>query len=1425
MRRGLLQFNHHVMIQQKENLRLLDVKWLGLDVGSVSLNLVLLDAEGRIEAEKYVRLHGQPLPTVFRELTRLKSELGSRPLGGVGLTGTAAKVLAGLLDAPRVNEIIALSRGSRHIFPSARTLIDIGGEDAKGIFLRFDQKLSGPVIDDFVMNSICAAGTGSFLDQQANRLGLKVEELGKLALKSLHPPRIAGRCSVFAKTDMIHLQQEGASDCDIVAGLCLAMARNFKSIVARGKSFTPPAIFIGGVAANRGMVRALREVLDLPGDQLIVPPHFTSFGAVGAALQARDENGRGYRLDLGRLENYLAHPPREESSLVPLLGRESASENEGELRSPKIALPLLDRPTRCYVGIDVGSISTKAAATAPDGTLLAAVYLRTTGQPLEAVQEVMKGLSGQLPEGIEVLGVGTTGSGRYLIGDFVGADVVKNEISAQARASARNDKEVDTIFEIGGQDSKYISLENGAIVDFEMNKVCAAGTGSFLEEQAEKLDLKIEREFGELAVEASHPASLGERCTVFMETDLVHHQQKGESRKNLVAGLSYSIALNYLNRVVGEKKVGNKIFFQGAVAFNAGVVAAFEEILKKPITVPPHPHLTGAVGAALWAREGREEGGWKKSRFKGFQAVARCRYEQTSFECSGCPNRCTINRVTLPESRPLFYGSRCEKYEIKKESGGGGNIPDLFSEREEMIRESVPRPEREPVGESVGIPRALLFHELLPLWQTFFQELGYRVVLSDITHREIIRLGLEGVVSETCFPVKVAHGHVLDLLHKGVDILFIPMLINREADNSGWEESFNCPYIQSFPYLLRAALDLDRQDVRLLTPTLAFGWKKNFPAKSLLRVGKLLGRNTKEVRRASAAAFRAQSDFERRQQERGAEILSNLSPDDKAVVVVSRPYNGYDPGLNLNLPRKLAKLGILAIPLDFLPLAELDLSSTWPNMYWRYGQRILQAARFIRHDPRLYALYLTNFGCGPDSFILHFFAREMKGKPSLQIEVDEHSADVGVITRCEAFWDSIHHARVSPAPERKKLALLKPASSSGRVIYIPYMSDASYLVAAAFRSEGREARVFPRSNEETLKWGRKFTSGKECYPCIITTGDMVRITRQADFQPDKTAFFMPSTTGPCRFGQYCHLQRMVLDQLGCPEVPILSPVQGESFYRELAAFGAGFFRRAWRGLVAVDLLDRIRRERRPYEVEIGGTERAYRAALKELCRAVEGRENVFRSFREALSRFDGQKLENTGGKPVVGIVGEIFVRNHPFSNDFIIDQIEQLGGEVWLPPVREWLLHINRVLRIQTKLLKKWGLLWKVVLIGLIQRRDERRLTRIALPYLRHGPDAEIEEIWKNADPYLPAWFGEASLSAGKSVDYARKKVGGIVNVMPFTCLPGIIFSTILHRLRKDFDNIPALNLAFDGLQQTTSRTRIEAFMHQARQRHAARKG
>ncbi len=586
------------------------------------------------------------------------------------------------------------------------------------------------------MNTICAAGTGSFLDQQANRLHYTIEEFGQLALKSKNPPRIAGRCSVFAKSDMIHLQQGATPDYDIVAGLCYALARNFKCNIAKGKNMVTPVSFQGGVAANLGMRKAFVDVLELKEGEFIIPEHFASMGAIGAAFLTMEKPAKWKKFGgVERLRDYVSRP-------VTPAKRSNPSSYPSTTRKRAAWEPLRSTPDGkkipAYLGIDVGSISTNVVVIDESKKVLSKRYLMTAGRPIEAIRQGLEEVGDEVGDLVEISGVCTTGSGRYLTGDFVGADVIRNEITAQATAAAVIDPEVDTIFEIGGQDSKYICLENGAIVDFEMNKVCAAGTGSFLEEQAEKLGITIKEEFGDLALGSKSPVSLGERCTVFMESDLVHHQQKGANRDDLVAGLSYSIVLNYLNKVVGDKRVGNKIFFQGGVAFNKGVVAAFEKVTGKKITVPEHNEVTGAIGCAILARDENQAG---KTHFKGLDLSNRP-YELTSFECKDCPNRCEIRRVTIEGEKPLFYGSRCEKYDVDRTRKRRDDLPDLFDEREEALMasyvEEKPVPEDAPV---IGIPRLLNFLEIMPFWKAFFTALGFRLVFSDTTNKRLIAKG------------------------------------------------------------------------------------------------------------------------------------------------------------------------------------------------------------------------------------------------------------------------------------------------------------------------------------------------------------------------------------------------------------------------------------------------------------------------------------------------------------------------------------------------------------------------------------------------------------------------------------------------------------------------------------------------------------
>jgi predicted CoA-substrate-specific enzyme activase len=1388
--------------------------YLGIDVGSVSANTVILDDHRNVLEELYTRIKGQPLQTVQRVLEEILRRIPFEQFHSISFTGTGGKLLSELLGGNFINEIIAQAKAVQYFYPEVRTIIDIGGEDSKLILIEEEQGRFK--ISDFSMNTLCAAGTGSFLDQQASRLGLTIEEFGQLALKSTTPPRIAGRCSVFAKSDMIHLQQIATPDHDIVAGLCFALARNFKSNIGKGKIFAKPISFQGGVAANVGMRKAFLDVLELSDGELIVPEHFTSMGAIGAILVAQeDKESKKEWNGLSRLHQYLQDHRDEQAPLQSLslsprhLASPPPSLFDGERNK---VLSLRGEKIEAYLGLDVGSISTNLVVIDREKRVLAKRYLMTAGRPIEAVRIGLQEIGEEIGDRVEIKGVGTTGSGRYLTADFVGADLVRNEITAQATAAIYIDPRVDTIFEIGGQDSKYISIDNGVVVDFEMNKVCAAGTGSFLEEQAEKLDVSIKEEFGRLALSAAEPVRMGERCTVFIESDLVHHQQMGAPKDNLIAGLSYSIVQNYLNRVVGDRRIGNRIFFQGGTAFNKGVVAAFEKVLDKGIIVPENHDVTGAIGVAILAKEERT---WERSGFKGFDLSQR-HYEQTSFECKGCPNLCLIRKVSVEGEKPLFYGSRCEKYDVIKRTKGS-TIPDLFEEREKMLSAPYEGEEKVPShAPGIGIPRILYFHEMFPFWKAFFTELGYRVVLSDVTNKELIRKGVENVVAETCFPIKVSHGHVLNLLEKGIKWIFMPSIVNLKTSHPEIPNSAACPYAQSFPYAVPSSVDFKKNDVKMLQPILHFGLGKENLEKELVKFGKSLHRGPKRVKKALEKAERFQALFYQSMLNRGREVLNKVEPNDRVMVVVGRPYNSCDSGVNLEIPKKLRDLGVLPIPMDFLPLESIAPTEEIREMYWRYGQRILAAGKIIKEDPRLYAVYITNFGCGPDSFISHFFRDLSKGKPYLQLEIDEHSADAGAITRCEAFLDSLKNVGAKKIPSLKRE---RAKTDRTKKIYIPYMCDHSFAVAAAFRACGVDADVFPESDEETLYWGRKLTSGKECYPCILTTGDMVKLVKDPNFDHERAAFFMPSGNGPCRFGQYHRFHRLVLDDLGFHHVPVYSPNQDETLYSDLGIMGSQFTRLGWQGIVAVDLLMKKLLETRPYEKEKGKTDQVYQISLKRICETILKGEDLKKALQQSIEDFNKIEVDGLGTKPLIGIVGEIFVRLNRFANENAIRKIEQFGGEAWLAPLTEWILYVNTIAKKRSLRKKSFSNLLKVFLTDYYQKKDEHHLEKIFRGHLRKIGEPRTQSIFKKAKPYIDSSFeGEAILSVGKTIDFAKRGACGIVNIMPFTCMPGTIVSTLLKRYREENSNIPILNMTYDGQEQTNTLTRLEAFMYQAKE-------
>jgi predicted CoA-substrate-specific enzyme activase len=1004
--------------------------FLGIDVGSISVKFALfvppggktvsekvagtfrnpgpieIPGGGRAYILSYDRLLGDPNRKVPELLRHWIGMIGDYGVPSVAITGKAGKHLSERLPAHYENDFRCLVKAVTAIHPDVRTIFEMGGENSKVIRLEPGRPGESVRIKDYDTNGDCAAGTGSFIDQQANRMQLAVEEIGEMVVRAATSARIAGRCSVFAKSDMIHAQQKGFSPEEILKGLCEAVARNFKSSINKGKDPLPKVALAGGLFANQGVVRAVCDAFGFASGDVVLSPGFAHLSAIGAAMAAveipageRKEPGAAISVaDGGKeiLKSFPAWPPL-------------STENVVFLRDRVAPPPRLEGKPEVFLGIDVGSVSTNFTLTDWDGNLLKEIYVRTQGRPVQVVTEGLRDLREEFGDRISVRGVGTTGSGRELIGELVGADTVQDEITAHKTGStfiSRRffDRQVDTIFEIGGQDSKFIGLENGVVVDFAMNDACAAGTGSFLEEQAERLGIQIKGEFAELALSSKAPLRMGERCTVFMEQDLNNFLHLGAGKVDLVAGLAYSVVLNYLNRVVRGRRIGETVYFQGGTAYNDAVAAAFTHVLGKKIIVPPHNGVIGAIGMALLARDKVKALG-VPTRFRGFD-LGQVDYRRREFVCKGCSNFCDMQEIQVEGAR-TYWGDKCsERYRKTARTDSRPVIDDLPARRAEYLDRLAEGASGGPRG-IVGYPRSMYYFERFPFWKGFLAAAGFGVKVSPRTDKSIAREGQELTVAEPCYPIQVAHGHVAALLRDGIDFLFVPNVINAETEHTHTESHF-CPWGQTLPFVLGAVPRWEKElRQKMLSPTVRFRDGEKYVVEDLFECFGPLGVSRREIRDGIRAGYREQRKFNDFLMHAGAVAASEVEKADaNAIVLLGRPYNLYDRDINLNIPAKLRdQYGANVIPIDFLPVDDIDIRDIHDNMFWNYGRKIIAAARWCRSRPRFHLIYITNFKCGPDSFIRHFITRASES-PYLSLQFDGHGNDAGYMTRCEAYLDS-----------------------------------------------------------------------------------------------------------------------------------------------------------------------------------------------------------------------------------------------------------------------------------------------------------------------------------------------------------------------------------------------------------------------------------
>jgi len=975
------------------------MKSLGICCGASTITTVELertDETVRI-VQVISRAHEGNPKQVVRDL------LSERKIESFARVASTGRKLRHLLNIATISEPLATEQSVAFIksrYPAADAIVSAGGET----FMVYQLDRDGRINKVHTGNK-CASGTGEFFLQQIRRMDVGIEKAIQFA-RSEKPHHVSGRCSVFCKSDCTHATNGGVPKGQVIAGLCRMMASKILELLKNASAEN--IIMVGGTTRNTVMMQYIGEAVGT----LVVPPEATYFEALGAALWALEHDTPAIdaeHLFKEELSQFEYHPP---------LGAYTQS----------VTFAVMDRGEarngdRCILGLDVGSTTTKAVVIRQaDRRILASEYLRTNGDPVGAAKACYRALLQQV-NGVDIAieGLGVTGSGRRIAGLHALTDGVINEIIAHAAAAIYFDREVDTIFEIGGQDAKYTYITNGVASDYAMNEACSAGTGSFLEESAkEALGIEME-DIAEWAMNAKRPPNFNDQCAAFISSDIKNALHEGVSKADAIAGLVYSICMNYINRVKGSRPVGRKVFMQGGVCYNRAVPIAMAALSGKEIVVPPEPGLMGAYGVALEVQNRIEQGLMRKSVFSLAGLVERDVEYKEPFTCKGgkekCDIGCEICRVAI-EGKVYPFGGACNRYyNLRHHVDVDTGIHNLVALRQRMVFEEYAAdanglPDDAP---TIGINRSFLTHSLYPLFSHFFKGIGFKPVLPNHVDPD----GVDSRTAPFCFPFEIAHGCFLNLLEMKPDRIFLPHIHGLEVEN-GYYPSKLCPLVQGEPFVLGSTFEKRIGGIPVHKPFLQFHKGVDTVRKQFVALGRELRVGAAAAQRAFDAAWRVQKSMEEEMRSIGRSVLEEIEtdPDRVGIVLFGRPYNAYAHEANKGIPHKFASRGYTVIPLDFLDLRNI---APQDRMYWSMGQLILKGAELIKDHPQLFGAYITNFSCGPDSFIVGFFRNILGKKPSLTLELDNHTADAGLETRIEAFLDIVdRHRAMEPRVEPQR---------------------------------------------------------------------------------------------------------------------------------------------------------------------------------------------------------------------------------------------------------------------------------------------------------------------------------------------------------------------------------------------------------------------
>ena len=1398
----------------------MNYKTLGIDIGSTTVKIAILDENENLIFADYKRHFANIQETLADLLQEAFDQYGEMTLHPV-ITGSGGLTLANHLGVPFTQEVIAVSTSLQKLAPKTDVAIELGGEDAKIIYFE-----NGNV--EQRMNGICAGGTGSFIDQMASLLQTDATGLNEYAkdYKALYP--IAARCGVFAKTDIQPLINDGATKPDLSASIFQAVVNQTISGLACGKPIRGHVAFLGGPLHFLSELReSFIRTLKLDEEHTIIPENSHLFAAIGSALNAKEDNSISLTEMKDRLRNSIKLD-FEVERMEPLF----ASQEEYDAfakRQSSYKVKTGDLATykgNCYLGIDAGSTTTKTALVGEDGTLLYSFYSSNNGNPLKTTIRSIKEIYELLPKDAKIAYSCSTGYGEALIKAALILDEGEVETVSHYYAAAFFDPEVDCILDIGGQDMKCIKIRNKTVDSVQLNEACSSGCGSFIETFAKSLNYTVQ-DFAKAAVFAQHPIDLGTRCTVFMNSKVKQAQKEGAEVSDISAGLAYSVIKNALYKVIkvsDASELGKHIVVQGGTFYNDAVLRSFEKIAGCEAIRPDIAGIMGAFGAALIARERHQEGA--ETTMLSIDKINELKYTTSMANCRGCTNNCRLTINKFSGGRQYVSGNRCERG-IGKEKNKD-HIPNLYEYKYKRIFSYTPLTADKATRGKVGIPRVLNMFENYPFWYTFFTELKYEVVLSPTSTRKIYELGIESIPSESeCYPAKLAHGHVMWLIHQGLDYIFYPCVPYERCEFEGAGNHYNCPIVTSYGENIKNNVEeLTGSDIIFQNPFLSFENEKILTDELVKVISKENGIAESEIRQAAHTAFEELTETREDIKHKGEEVLKWMKDNGKhGIVLAGRPYH-IDPEINHGIPELITSYDIAVLSEDSVSHLEPINRPTIAMDQWMYHSRLYAAATFVRTQDNLDMIQLNSFGCGLDAVTTDQVNDILTGSNKIctVLKIDEvnnlGAARIRIRSLISAVKDrkrkgvkaevkdAAYHRVIFTEEMRKNYTILAPQMS-------PIHFD---MVIPALAAAGYNIVPLP-TGEDELDYGLKYVNNDACYPSLLVVGQFMKALLSGKYDLDRTAIIITQTGGGCRATNYIGFIRRALRKAGMEQVPVISLSAG---IEKNPGFKINYrlLNGAIQALVYGDLFMRVVYKTRPYE-KVPGSVNALHEKWKQICiEAVKHpkRSEFHKNIRGIIKDFDTIELRDDVKKPKVGIVGEILVKYLPAANNYIVNLLEEEGAEAVCPDMLDFFMYsaYNNIFKAEhlgkpssTKLLSKAA-------IWFMERY--RKVMRQALEESnRFEPPANIYQLADYAAPFVSAGnqTGEGWFLTGEMIELIHSGVPNIVCTQPFGCLPNhVVGKGVIKQLRSAFPDANIVAVDYDpGASEVNQLNRIKLML------------